>query len=140
MINRLIADKDLMEDNNDTVKVMTAHAAKGLEFPVVFINSAEEEVFPHSKSMEEQLTGNNPYAIEEERRLFYVAMTRAQKILFISFSKTKTQSNDGKGQMKNIIPSRFLYELPEERLDFTNVEWNKARGLDFKKDNNILTN
>jgi DNA helicase-2/ATP-dependent DNA helicase PcrA len=137
LINKLIADKDLMEDNNDTVKVMTAHASKGLEFPIVFIISAEEEVFPHLKSMEENLTGNNPYAIQEERRLFYVAMTRTQKILFISFSKTRTENYDG--QLKSTIPSRFLYELPKERLDFTSVVEDKGgKRLRFKKDDTIL--
>ena len=136
LVNKLIADKDLMEDkDDDNVKVMTAHAAKGLEFPIVFIIAAEEEVFPHLKSMEDKLSGKNNYAIQEERRLFYVAMTRAQKILFISFSKKRTQNHDG--QMKNILPSRFLYELPSERLDFTSVDL-RGKRLEFKKDDTIL--
>ena len=120
LINKLIGDQDQLDDNkNDSVKVMTAHASKGLEFPVVFIVAVEEDVFPHQKSLEDILTGKNPYAIEEERRLLYVAMTRAQKILFISFSKTGSSNN---GQMKQIMPSRFLYELPQDKLDMTSVQ------------------
>ncbi|MFW6270211.1 MAG: ATP-dependent helicase [Bacillota bacterium] len=140
LLNKLIMDQDLMEDNNeDTVKVMTAHSAKGLEFPIVFIIAAEEEVFPHLKSMEAKSSGKNDYAIQEERRLFYVAMTRAQKLLFISFSQKRTGNNEG--QLKNIMPSRFLAELPRERLEFIRVVEAKAgRRLDFKKDDTIIEN
>ncbi|MFW6035720.1 MAG: ATP-dependent helicase [Halothermotrichaceae bacterium] len=139
LINKLIGDQDQLDDEDeDTVKVMTAHTSKGLEFPVVFIIAAEEDVFPHQKSLEEKLSGNNPYAIEEERRLFYVAMTRAQKVLFISFSKTKTQNYE-KGQIKQITPSRFLTELPKERLDLSSVKgFKRAINLNIRKDNSIL--
>jgi len=127
-----------MEDENeDSVKVMTAHSAKGLEFPVVFIISAEEEVFPHLKSMELEAEGRDPFAVEEERRLFYVAMTRAEKLLFISFAKQKTQG--GEGQLKQIIPSRFLYEIPDNLYDFTSVE--KARNgnrIELRKNRKII--
>ncbi|MGM0499619.1 MAG: ATP-dependent helicase [Bacillota bacterium] len=132
LINKLIADKDITEDTQEKVKVMTAHSAKGLEFPVVFIIGAEEEIFPHLKSMEEKAAGLNPYAVEEERRLFYVAMTRAEKLLFISFSKRKLSNEQG--QYKQLIPSRFLYELPEGRLDFTSVESKKGgSGIQMRK-------
>ncbi len=138
LINKLIADKDILEDENEnSVKVMTAHSAKGLEFPVVFIISAEEEVFPHLKSMEVKAEGKDPYAVEEERRLFYVAMTRAEKLLFISFAKKKIQG--GEGQLKQIIPSRFLYEIPDELYDFTSVE--KARNgdrIELRKNRKII--
>ena len=118
LVNKLMGDQDELDENREnSVKVMTAHASKGLEFPVVFVLAAEEGVFPHQKSIEEAETGKNPYAIEEERRLFYVAMTRAQKLLFISFSRAGSDN----GQMKETMPSRFLYELPEERLDMTSV-------------------
>jgi DNA helicase-2/ATP-dependent DNA helicase PcrA len=132
LINKLIADKDITEDTQEKVKVMTAHSAKGLEFPVVFIIGAEEEIFPHLKSMEEKAAGLNPYAVEEERRLFYVAMTRAEKLLFISFSKRKLSNEQG--QYKQLIPSRFLYELPERRLDFTSIESKKGgSGIQMRK-------
>ncbi len=137
LVNKLIGGQDLLEkDKKDQVKVMTAHAAKGLEFPVVFIVAAEEDVFPHQKSLEEQLSGQNQFAVEEERRLFYVAMTRAEKILFISFAKTKKQNFSE--QLKQVIPSRFLYELPKEKLDLTKVEKLSKTQLRIKKDASIL--
>ncbi|SFL23518.1 ATP-dependent helicase [Halanaerobium salsuginis] len=138
LLNKLIADKDLADsDQEDQVKIMTAHAAKGLEFPVVFIIAAEEEVFPHLKSLEEEAAGRNPYAVEEERRLFYVAMTRAEKILFISFAHRRVQNNDG--QYKQLLPSRFLSELPAERLDFTSVESKKGgSGIQLRKNVQII--
>ena len=137
LINKLIADKDITEDNQEKVKVMTAHSAKGLEFPVVFIIGAEEEVFPHLKSMEEKAAGLNPYAVEEERRLFYVAMTRAEKLLFISFAHRKVAGE--RGQYKQLVPSRFLYELPEQRLDFTSVESKKSgSGIQLRKNIEVI--
>lgn len=137
LINKLIADKDITEDKQEKVKVMTAHSAKGLEFPVVFIIGAEEEVFPHLKSLEEKAAGQNPYAVEEERRLFYVAMTRAEKLLFISFSNRKVSGDQG--QYKQLIPSRFLYELPEKRLDFISVEAKKGgSGIQMRKNIEIM--
>ncbi|PUU90916.1 MAG: UvrD/REP helicase [Halanaerobium sp.] len=137
LINKLIADKDITEDTQEKVKVMTAHSAKGLEFPVVFIIGAEEEVFPHLKSMEEKAAGLNPYAVEEERRLFYVAMTRAEKLLFISFANRKVSGDQG--QYKQIIPSRFLSELPKQRLDFTSVEAKKGgSGIQMRKNVEVI--
>lgn len=137
LINKLIADKDITEDKQDKVKVMTAHSAKGLEFPVVFIIGAEEEVFPHLKSLEEKAAGSNPFAVEEERRLFYVAMTRAEKLLFISFASRKVSGDQE--QYKQIVPSRFLYELPEQRLDFTSVERKKGgSGIQMRKDVEVI--
>ncbi|SDK88082.1 ATP-dependent helicase [Halanaerobium congolense] len=137
LINKLISDKDITEDNQEKVKVMTAHSAKGLEFPVVFIIGVEEEVFPHLKSLEEKESGQNQYAVEEERRLFYVAMTRAEKLLFISFSKQKLSNKQE--QYKQIIPSRFLYELPDQRLDFTSVESKKGgSGIQMRKNVEVI--
>lgn len=138
LVNKLIGDQDQMDENKEnSVKIMTAHASKGLEFSVIFIMAVEEDVFPHQKSLEDVLTGKNPYAIEEERRLLYVAMTRAKKILFISFSKTGSNNN---GQMKQTMPSRFLYELPQERLDMTSVKeqsWQNNK-LEIEKNPGIL--
>ncbi|MTI59079.1 MAG: DNA helicase UvrD [Firmicutes bacterium] len=137
LINELLGGQDeLEEDNTDSVKVMTAHSAKGLEFPVVFIIAVEEDVFPHQKSLEEAAAGSNPYAVEEERRLLYVAMTRAEKVLFMSFSQRKS-GNDG--EEKEVKPSRFLYELSVERMDLSSVDiLRKSRRLQFKKDPTIL--
>lgn len=132
LINKLIGDQDKLDENeDDSVKVMTAHSSKGLEFPVVFILAVEEDVFPHQKSIEEAETGKNPYAIEEERRLLYVAMTRAQNLLFLSFSNTGSDN----GQMKQNMASRFLYELPKERLDMSTVKeksW-QSQELEIRK-------
>ena len=75
----LMTDQDLAEENSNNVTLMTIHAAKGLEYPYVFIVGLEENIFPSLMSLESQ------QKLEEERRLFYVAITRAQKRLFISF-------------------------------------------------------
>ena len=94
--------------NLNAVKLMTAHASKGLEFPVVFIIGAEEGVFPHANALQE----NTQDAIEEERRLFYVAMTRAEKELYITSSMQKKAGKDG--GFISTKPSRFLLEIPKD--------------------------
>ena len=105
----LLSDaKGQEKDSLNAVKLMTAHASKGLEFDTVFIIGAEEGVFPHANSIEE----NTMDAIEEERRLFYVAMTRAKKKLYITRARQKNAGRDG-----GIIiskPSRFLKEIPAD--------------------------
>ncbi len=90
--------------------LMTLHAAKGLEFPVVFVTGMEEGVFPHARSLDTTAD------IEEERRLCYVGLTRAQKRLFLSFALHRRLHGYGPGE-----PSRFLEEIPEEELAFLNV-------------------
>lgn len=103
----LLSDtKGAEKANLNAVKLMTAHASKGLEFPVVFIIGAEEGCFPHANSLQEGTLD----AIEEERRLFYVAMTRAEKELYITSSKQKKAGKDG--SIVNVTPSRFLKEIP----------------------------
>ncbi|PCI25374.1 ATP-dependent DNA helicase PcrA [Candidatus Peregrinibacteria bacterium] len=99
----LIQDTDDM-DEQENVLFMTVHAAKGLEFPYVFIVGAEEGLFPHSRSLE------NPQELEEERRLFYVAMTRAKHKLVITCARSRYMY----GQSQSTIPSRFLAEIPVE--------------------------
>lgn len=94
------------EDETDRVQLMTLHASKGLEFPHVFLLGMEEEILPHRNSIEE----NN---IEEERRLTYVGITRAQKTLTISLAATRKQF----GEKQSTTPSRFIDELPEEDLE-----------------------
>lgn len=99
-----LQSEDSDEKESDMVKLMTIHAAKGLEFPFVFIVGLSEGIFPSSKTIEERkLMG-----LEEERRLCYVAITRAEKILFLMDSEGYTQNNRQK------LPSRFLKEIGEE--------------------------
>lgn len=93
------------ENNSGEVSLMTVHGAKGLEFPYVFISGAEENVFPSYKSIE-----SGEVAVEEERRLFYVAMTRAMKKLHISFAQGRMLF----GQIKFNGFSRFLLEMPKD--------------------------
>ncbi|MCY8466439.1 ATP-dependent helicase [Bacillus atrophaeus] len=91
----------------DSVKLMTIHASKGLEFPVVFLNGWNEGVFPSWRSQ-------NDKDLEEERRLAYVGITRAEKELFITFAEKRTQL-DGKNRIHK--PSRFLEEIPSEIIE-----------------------
>ena len=98
--------------NSNAVKLMTAHASKGLEFNSVFIVGSEEGLFPHSNAIQ---TGN-PDDIEEERRLYYVAMTRAQKKLYITYAENKKTGSEG---YQPITESRFIYEIPEALKEYT---------------------
>ena len=102
----LISDIDAYDEDQDAAVMMTIHSAKGLEFPVVFIAGMEEGLFPGMRSMESEED------IEEERRLCYVAITRAKELLYM----TKTQSRTIYGRTAPAQPSRFLKEIP---LDFT---------------------
>jgi DNA helicase-2/ATP-dependent DNA helicase PcrA len=102
----LITRDDGEDDNNGKVNLMTIHASKGLEFPVVFIAGAEEGLIPHARSLEEDdEKGGN---IEEERRLFYVAITRARDKLYITSCQKR---NRGKENV-DCVPSPFLTEIP----------------------------
>lgn len=100
------ADDDKKE-NADAVKLMTIHAAKGLEFSVVFVGGLEETLFPNAMSI------NTREELEEERRLFYVAITRAKHRLYLSYSNARYRF----GQLQQNDPSRFIEEIPEEHLD-----------------------
>ncbi len=102
----LIADIDRMDENAKRVTLMTIHAAKGLEFPNVYIIGMEEGIFPSSMSIGED------GGIEEERRLCYVGVTRAQNRLTLSFAKSRMMH----GEFRYSIPSRFLREIPSELL------------------------
>lgn len=103
----LLSDtKGAEKENLNAVKLMTAHASKGLEFNTVFIVGAEEGLFPHANALNE----NTQDAIEEERRLFYVAMTRAEKKLYITRASQKRAGKDG---LIISQASRFLYEIPK---------------------------
>ncbi len=99
----LLSDIDKLDETSDRVTCMTLHASKGLEFPVVFIIGCEEGLLPHNNSL------GNPASIEEERRLFYVGITRARKHLTISHAAYRYTG----GEMTPQAPSRFLDHLPE---------------------------
>ncbi len=101
----------------DAVQLMTVHAAKGLEFKAVFVTGLEEGLFPHENSLNSQaqgLDGVDIEGVEEERRLMYVAMTRARERLFLSY----TQQRILNGQTRYCVRSRFLNELPQESVRF----------------------
>lgn len=100
----LVNDVDSFEQEESKVTLMTLHAAKGLEFPIVFLGGLEEGLFPHSRTL------MNPEEVEEERRLAYVGITRAEKELYISNATTRTVF----GRTSSYLPSRFIDEIPEE--------------------------
>jgi DNA helicase-2/ATP-dependent DNA helicase PcrA len=103
----LITDFDSNEESNDYVTLMSAHAAKGLEFTSVFVVGLEENLFPSFMSI------SDPKQIDEERRLFYVAITRAEKFLTLSYANSRYQF----GNMRFNDPSRFLEEISAENVD-----------------------
>jgi DNA helicase II / ATP-dependent DNA helicase PcrA len=94
-------------DQQDAVNLMTLHAAKGLEFPQVFLTGLEEGLFPHQRSMEDSSQ------LEEERRLCYVGMTRAKVALFLTYAEARRL----RGSEYYATPSRFLHELPDEHVE-----------------------
>jgi len=105
LVLRDLLEQQEEEDDSDKVQLLTLHASKGLEFPQVFLIGMEEELLPHRNSIESD-------TIEEERRLAYVGITRAQKVLTLSMAKQRKTY----GEMLDCTPSRFLDELPEEDL------------------------
>ena len=103
----LLTDSDEDKGESDVVKLMTIHSAKGLEFPVIFVGGLEETLFPNSMSI------NTKEELEEERRLFYVAITRAKHRLYLTYANTRYRF----GNLTQNEPSRFIDELPEKYLD-----------------------
>jgi DNA helicase II / ATP-dependent DNA helicase PcrA len=107
----LVADADEIPDGEDhggLVTLMTLHTAKGLEFPVVFLTGMEEEVFPHQRAL------TNQRELEEERRLAYVGITRAEERLYL----TRASSRNWWGRPAFHTPSRFLSEIPANLVDW----------------------
>jgi DNA helicase-2/ATP-dependent DNA helicase PcrA len=102
----LISDVDSYDENSDALTLMTIHAAKGLEFPVVFVIGMEETIFPHSRAL------YDVSEMEEERRLCYVAMTRAKEELYLIHAQRRLLY----GGIQHNIPSRFLSEVDPESV------------------------
>lgn len=108
----LVSDLDGMDDISNNVTLMTLHSAKGLEFPIVFLAGCDEGVFPH------QRTFNIPSEMEEERRLMYVGVTRAEEKLYLSSAKRRQMW----GEYKYYNPSRFIEEIPRQLLNSIGFE------------------
>ena len=115
------------------VNLMTMHAAKGLEFDVVFLPGWEEGLFPHQKSLEEK----GDFALEEERRLAYVGITRAKKEAYLSFAMKRAYHGD----WMDALPSRFINEIPDESVEKNEMNLDKSTDdFDFNQDNSIEYN
>ena len=114
----LVSDLDNAEFGSGAATLMTIHSAKGLEFPVVFLSGMEEGVFPHGRSLQ------SDNRLEEERRLCYVAITRAQRQLYLSYAAQRMLFN----QVNYNAPSRFLAEIPRRLI---NDEWISKRERSF---------
>jgi len=117
----LVADQDSYEGDADAVTLITLHAAKGLEFPVVFIAGLEEGLFPHSRALDDEKE------LEEERRLAYVGITRAKQRLYLSHAWRR--ATWGMGQAS--VPSRFLLEIPSELMVGPQLGATDERDLDL---------
>jgi DNA helicase II / ATP-dependent DNA helicase PcrA len=110
----LVAAADELDDSTGTVSLMTLHTAKGLEFRAVFLTGIEEELLPH------RMSANEPGGPAEERRLFYVGITRARERLYLSLAMTRSQYGDTSVSS----PSRFLAEIPADL-----IEWRQSPGM-----------
>ncbi|WBU37741.1 ATP-dependent helicase [Homoserinibacter sp. YIM 151385] len=110
----LLAAADEIDDSDGSVSIMTLHTAKGLEYDTVFLTGVEEGLLPH------QMSAGEPGGVQEERRLFYVGVTRARKRLFLSLAMTRAQF----GETSVAMPSRYLQEIPMEL-----VEWRQSPGM-----------
>jgi DNA helicase-2/ATP-dependent DNA helicase PcrA len=109
----LVSDADDLEDASGSVSLMTMHTAKGLEYDAVFVTGVEEDLIPH------RISAGEPGGPQEERRLFYVGITRARKRLYLSLAMTRAQF----GEVTVAMPSRFLQEIPAEL-----VHWRQSPG------------
>ena len=104
----LVSDADDLDDESGTVSLMTMHTAKGLEYDAVFVTGVEEDLIPH------RISAGEPGGPQEERRLFYVGITRARKRLHLSLAMTRAQF----GEVSVAMPSRFLQEIPADLVDW----------------------
>ena len=103
----LVSDQDTLPENVEAPTLLTLHAAKGLEFPIVFIVGLDQDILPHSRSM------NDPEELAEERRLFYVGITRAENLLYLTRADRRTTF----GQTSETIPSEFIKDIPEQLIE-----------------------
>jgi len=103
----LVSDPDLIADDEGVVRLMTIHTAKGLEFPVVVLAGCEDDILPHVNSAEDEA------GLEEERRLFYVALTRAEKRVYLLHASRRRRY----GTWNASLPSRFLREVPDHLVE-----------------------
>ena len=115
----LASDVDGWNESEDRVSVMTLHTSKGLEFPVVYILAVENGILPHQRS----LSSNDDEEVEEERRLLFVGMTRAKKLLNLCHARMR----QFRGQDLYAIPSEFLRELPDESIDHVDMSRHAGR-------------
>ncbi len=106
----LQSDQDEMREDGKAVRLLTVHSSKGLEFGTVFVAGLEEGLFPHQRANEGAMS---PEEAEEERRLFYVAITRAKKKLYLSYAQTRTVF----GRRQVNIPSEFIFDIPENLVE-----------------------
>ena len=121
------------EWEGEKINLMTMHAAKGLEFEVVFLPGWEEGLFPHQKSLEE----SGDFALEEERRLAYVGITRAKREAFISFAMKRAYHGD----WNETLPSRFINEISEKSVEKNQPTLKEMpEDFEFNQDQNFETN
>ncbi len=126
----LVSDVDGWNAQAKAVPFMTLHSAKGLEFDAVFIVGMEEDLLPHRRALDDVVHGGEQAALEEERRLFYVGMTRTRKRLFITHARQRTVQ----GRQQMVGPSRFLDELPEEGVERHGVQAASAGAAGFGRE------
>lgn len=118
----LVSDTDNLDNIANNVTLMTLHAAKGLEFPVVFLAGCDEGIFPHQRTL------NVPSEMEEERRLMYVGVTRAEEKLYLTSAKRRQMW----GEYKYYNPSRFIEEIPRQLLETTSFEGSTSGSSTFQ--------
>jgi DNA helicase-2/ATP-dependent DNA helicase PcrA len=116
----LQSDQDELKEEEKAVRLMTVHSSKGLEFDVVFIAGLEVGLFPHEKMHSDNLT---PEEQEEERRLFYVALTRARKKVFLSYAQVRTVF----GRQQVNMPSEFISDIPNNLIE--EDSWGEGGGM-----------
>ena len=116
----LVAETDNLDNSAQATTLLTLHAAKGLEFPVVFITGLEEGLLPHSRSLD------SPDELAEERRLFYVGLTRAKDRLYLSHAFRRTTWGDSSVS----VPSRFLNDIPEDKIDGDSAGQRRRQSID----------
>ena len=120
----LRSDLDSLGEDNHAITMMTVHSAKGLEFPAVFVAGLEEGIFPHVANF-----ADDPAKLEEERRLAYVAITRARKRLFLTYAATRRTYGSTQANPR----SRFVNEIPEEDIEFSGIGSSGFSGTGWEK-------